>query len=351
MWTRGVRNGACVCGGEEAPWGVRARIAPCSSGCVSAFCKVELQQRKGSTPPATPEIPSPEKSPMGLTPAWWRKRSHTKVGVSGKTSNWGALLCLESREQVPQAAAAVAELFFCPSCTSQGIITIHDPVADTALSDQRRRTSACRRPAVDISCTKLCAEGLPRGYSSCSKSQYLPWAAETSLSELASGSKHVGFFFAGESFQHVTLVQSFCEIWTVKDFTRDFPKGPKLIPAISFAAWGDQALGCFNLGIWANHLKTLPVLGAACVSGIAAVHGKEVEARSLLPTDGWGRAKLIKRFSKMLSARPNVSVTANDEDAWSAVSESLGLQLGLCLMNNEGRVWPSLGWQFSKVRV
>ena len=76
-----MRNGACVCGGEEAPWGVRARIALCSSGCVSAFCKeVELQRRKGSTSPATPEIPSPEKSPMGLTPAWWRKRSHTNVG-------------------------------------------------------------------------------------------------------------------------------------------------------------------------------------------------------------------------------------------------------------------------------
>lgn len=67
-WTRGVRNGACVCGGEEDPRGVRARIALCSSGCVNAFCKVEQQQRKESTSPATPGIPSPEESPVGSTP-------------------------------------------------------------------------------------------------------------------------------------------------------------------------------------------------------------------------------------------------------------------------------------------
>lgn len=53
MWTRGMRNGVCVCGGEEAPWGVGVRLDLCPSGCRSAFCKVE-QQRKESTSPAPP---------------------------------------------------------------------------------------------------------------------------------------------------------------------------------------------------------------------------------------------------------------------------------------------------------
>jgi len=75
MWTRGLRK--CACGGEAAPRGVRARIALCSSGCINVFCKVEQQQ---NTSLVAPEMLSPEKSCVGLTPAWWRKRSHAKAG-------------------------------------------------------------------------------------------------------------------------------------------------------------------------------------------------------------------------------------------------------------------------------
>lgn len=42
------------------------------------------------------------------------------------------------REQVPQTAAAVAELFLCLCGTSHGIVTIHNPVADTASSDPKK---------------------------------------------------------------------------------------------------------------------------------------------------------------------------------------------------------------------
>lgn len=66
------------------------------------------------------------------------------------------------------------------------------------------------------------------------------------------------FVFPGESFQHVALVQSFCEICTVKHFTRDFPKGPELIPASSFGTWEGQALGSFNLGDQLQRPRTCP---------------------------------------------------------------------------------------------
>lgn len=200
------------------------------------------------------------------------------------------------REQVPQRSAAVAELFPCPCCTSisSSLVTlcqIHHPCLT------QKRILACTGPIVSTSCTELCAEGSPRGCVSYSKNRCLPLGAEAAC-ETCLWMKPQ-FLLLGKGFSMCLWFRAF------KHFTRDFPEGPALIPASSFAAWRDQARGCFNLGeqvpetwlmtnlphlpgIWANSPQTLPVLGAACASSIAAVHRKEVyqSFRSVLSGPG-----------------------------------------------------------------